>query len=178
MSPRRPSPGNGGLPARGLRAGLAAALPDRHTFFLGSLAWAGAMSLVAATGLYRQGWFEAGQIAYIALFFGIGGLLAFAPGIFLGRLLSRGRRDAGFAATFLALATATIAATALAIGLEYRDYYSTWHEAAFTLGWTFQFVFTVASAVYQFLVLGTRLYFPLGLVALAAASLWNVRGMR
>ena len=36
-----------------------------------------------------------------------------------------------------------------------------------TITWSFQFVHTLATAFYQFVVLGMRLYFPLGFVALA-----------
>lgn len=165
-------------PAGRLRAWLSDALPDLRTCILGSLCWGAAMGLVAVTKLAWMRWFEPDRLAYISLFFVLGGLIAFVPGIYLGRLLSRGRRDAGFAATFLALSTSTIGATAILVGLEYRDYYAHWHETAFSVVWVFQFIFTVASAVYQFLVLGTRIYFPVGLVLLAAASFWNVRSMR
>lgn len=162
----------------GIGRWLANALPDMRTAWLGSIAWALSMGLVALVELVWMRWYEPQRIAAIAALFAAGGLLAFLPAVYLGRLLSRGRRDAGFAATFLALGTGTIGLTGLLVGLEYRSYYAAWHEDAFSIVWVFQFIFTVGAAVYQFLVLGVRIYVPLGLVLLAAASLWNVRSMR
>ena len=155
-----------------------ASLPTLATAVLGSVAWALAMGIAALTKLIYIDWYSPERVMLIAAFFAVGGLVAFLPGIYIGRLLSRGRRDAGFAATFLALSTATIAVTAFLVALEYRSYYAEWHEAAFTVTWVFQFVFTVASAVYQFLVMGVRIYLPIGLLFIVAASIWNVRGMR
>lgn len=166
-----------GLLGRTSRA-LASAMPDRRTILAGSAVWAVAMGLMAVAKLAWMRWYEPERIAVIALFFAAGGLVAFLPGIYLGRLLSRGRRDAGFAATFLALGIGTIALTAFLFGLQYRQYYADWHETPLSVVWVFQFIFTVGAAVYQFLVLGTRVYFPLGFLLLVAACLWNVRGMR
>ena len=44
--------------------------------------------------------------------------------------------------------------------------------------WAFQFVFTSISAVYQFLVIGLRLFLPLGLVCLVASSYHLAKRMR
>jgi hypothetical protein len=163
---------------RRIGSSLAAALPDAATAAYGSLVWALAMGVAALTKLVYMDWYSPERMALIAGFFAAGGFIAFVPGIYLGRLLSRGRRDAGLAATFLALSTATIAITAFLVALEYRSYYAEWHEAAFTITWLFQFIFTVAAAVYQFLVMGVRIYFPLGLIFIVAASIWNVRATR
>ncbi len=157
---------------------LASAWPGTWTALAGSLAWGLAMGVVAAVELAWSDWYAPDRVALIATFFAAGGLVAFLPGIYAGRLLSRGRPDAGFAATFLALATATVGMTAFLIGLQYREYYASWHEPAFSIVWVFQFIFTVASAVYQFLVLALHIYFPFGLICLFAASFWNVRAMR
>jgi hypothetical protein len=167
----------GGLMRRTV-ASLAAAVPDFRTAAVGSVAWALAMGVAALAKLVYMDWYSPERMALISAFFAAGGLLAFMPGIFVGRLLSRGRRDAGLAATFLGLSTATVAFTAFLVALEYRSYYAEWHEAAFTVTWVFQFIFTVASAVYQFLVMGARIYFPVGLLFIMAAAIWNVRGMR
>ncbi len=136
------------------------------------------MGIVAVVELAWSGWYEPSRIVFIAFFFVAGGLVAFLPAVYVGRLLSRGRADAGFAATFLALATATVGLTGFLIGLQYREYYASWHEQALSVVWVFQFIFTVGSAIYQFLVLGLHIYFPFGLLLLFAASLWNVRAMR
>lgn len=175
----RPSPGSAqGAQAAGIAGWLRGAVPSARDAVLGSVAWALAIGAIAATKLAWSGWYDPERIYFITFFFVLGGFLAFVPAICLGRFLSRGRRDAGFAATFLALAVGTIGATAFLFGLQYRLYYAAWHETPFSVGWIFQFVFTMGAAVYQFLALGVRAYLPLGLVALAAFSFWNVRRMR
>lgn len=133
------------------------------------------MAVSAASGVWLRGWQSGERIGWIALLYAAGALIAFPFGLFLAALFSRGRHDAGFAAAILAYATTTIAATAFLFGLHYRLYYAQWHEPSFSEVWFFQFIFTVASAVYQFLVLGIRLYFPLGVAALLAIALWHAR---
>ena len=44
--------------------------------------------------------------------------------------------------------------------------------------WISGIVFTVAAGVYQFAVLGIRLFFPVGFGALLGASLWFARTRR
>ncbi|CDX17454.1 hypothetical protein MPL3356_240031 [Mesorhizobium plurifarium] len=41
-----------------------------------------------------------------------------------------------------------------------------------------EFVFTLLTALYQFVVLGVRLYFPLGFAALVGVSIWFARRRR
>ncbi len=49
------------------------------------------------------------------------------------------------------LAGATLAFTAFLFALDYRAFYARWHASAFSIDWTLQFLFTSASATYQFL---------------------------
>jgi len=44
--------------------------------------------------------------------------------------------------------------------------------------WFFQLIFTGASSVYQFMVLGLRLFVPLGLVCLLSTSFALAKRMR
>ena len=44
--------------------------------------------------------------------------------------------------------------------------------------WFLQFTHTIAAALYQFAVLGLRLFFPFGFVALFVASFWFARRVR
>jgi hypothetical protein len=62
--------------------------------------------------------------------------------------------------------------------MDYRSFYSRWHAPFGSVIWMFQFVFTGASAVYQFAVLGSRLFMPLGLLFLVATSLYLAKRMR
>ena len=96
---------------------------------------------------------------------------------------ARGRRyyehgKPPFAAAFLAFTVATIGITAALYALQSRSYYAQWHEPAFTITWCFQLVFTLLATVYQFAVLGLRLYFPVGFVALLVLSGWFARSAR
>ncbi|MGB6117200.1 MAG: hypothetical protein WBF87_03185 [Mesorhizobium sp.] len=161
-----------------LKAAACAALPGAGVALSGSVLWSMLMALLALNGLVVLGWKTPGHIALVAAVYAAGGFLAFAPSVWLGRLLGSRRREAVAAATFLALATATIGLTALLFALQYRVYYAQWHGDTFTVRWAFEFAFTSAAAVYQFLVTGVRLYMPLGLLALFGVSWWNARHVR
>lgn len=76
------------------------------------------------------------------------------------------------------LLAATLGFTAGLFALHYRSFYAQWHAEAFTRDWVLQFLFTSASAVYQFLVIGLRLYGMLFLPAILGASAILVRSMR
>jgi hypothetical protein len=154
------------------------AMPGWIEAVCGSLIWALLMGAAAWLSFILSGWQNVEQVTFVAAFFVTGGFLAFAPAIWIGRFLSRGRTDVGFAASLLALAILTVGITALLTALQYRQYYSTWHDHPFTIRWCFEFVFTTAAAIYQFLVLGLRAYFPCGFVALIAASWWNATRLR
>lgn len=75
----------------------------------------------------------------------------------------------------IALTCFTLGATAGFLALDYRTYYAQWHESAFSIGWFFQLFFTTLSSTYQYLVIGTRLYWPLGPLFLFLASWWVTR---
>lgn len=145
-----------------------------------ALAGAPFWALVTATSAYTapllRGWETQGHYTQIVAMFGIGGLLAFPLGFYLAqRLATRSRLEARFAAALLGFALATVATTALLYVLDYRDYYSEWHEPPFTKIWFKELLVTAAAALYQFAALGMRLFFPLGFCALFAVAVWFVR---
>lgn len=159
------------------RPGLREALPAPRTAVLGALLWGLAMAASACVNLYY--WETPDRIRFVVLLYFMGGALAFPVGLTLARLVSRGRHwETALAAAFVCLLGATLAFTAGLFALQYRSYYAEWHAPAFTLTWAFEFVFTVLTALYQFVVLGVRLYFPLGFAALVAASIWFARRRR
>lgn len=158
---------------------LGRARPPLAATLAGSAIWALAMGGGALVNLVLDGWETAARIRFVALLFAIGGALAFPAGLFLARLVSAGRRsEAAFAASVVSLTVCTIAITAALYALQYRSYYAEWHAPAFTVTWAIQFLFTTAVAFYQFAVLGIRLYFPVGFLALAVAGLWFARRPR
>jgi hypothetical protein len=162
-----------------LRNNLALALPSPGMAFTGALFWGLAMAASALAGLLQDQWETPQKVRSVILLFALGGAVAFPVGLFAATLISpRGRQETAFAAAFLSFAVATIGATAAFYALHYRIYYAEWHDAAFTVRWGFQFVFTVLAALYQFAVLGLRLYFPIGFAALLVISLWFARRAR
>ncbi len=154
------------------------ATPPLSTACFGSLAWAAAMAASAVFSLWLADRLGAPSLPAIAILFAIGGLAAFVPAMTLANLLGRKRGERRFAATFFSLSVATIGITAMLYALHFRYYFSQWHADPFTVRWAFEFAFTIAAALYQFAVLGMRLYFPLGLIALFAFSFWNANRSR
>lgn len=149
---------------------IAEALPAPLIAIGGSLVWGTVTAASAALALLLKGWTGFDLIARPATLFFVGGLIAFAPALFAARLSGRNRPEPAFAAAVFALAVITIGVTGLLNGLVFREYFSTWHEPVTTRLGANEFVFTVLSGVYQFLVLGVRLFLPLGLPALLVAS--------
>ncbi|MET0747394.1 MAG: hypothetical protein ABWY49_04320 [Rhizobium sp.] len=145
----------------------------------GALAWGVLMALSAALALYRHNGLQTDRLpALLAVYF-LGGALAWPFALKAAGICSRGKPvETRFAACLLCLAIATMAMTAFLFALEYRIFYSRWHAPFGSIIWMFQFVYTGASAVYQFGVLGSRLFLPLGLVWLPLASLYLARRMR
>ncbi|WP_027166387.1 hypothetical protein [Mesorhizobium sp. WSM3224] len=162
----------------GVKDLLRAAVPPASEAAAGSLLWGIAMGASALTNLLAA-WETSDRIRFVALLYVLGGMLAFPAGLTLARLVSRGRHwETAFAAAFVSLLAATLAFTGGLFALQYRSYYAEWHAPALTLTWAFEFAFTMLTALYQFVVLGVRLYFPLGFAALVAASIWFARQRR
>lgn len=151
---------------------LRGALPGWRLALVGSTAWAVCMAASAAVSLWLDDRFGAPSLPAIVTLFAIGGFVAFTPAMTIAGLFGSKRRETRFAAIFLALTIMTVGITALLYALHFRFYFAQWHADPFTVQWAFEFGFTVAAALYQFAVLGLRLYFPLGLAALFAVSLW------
>ncbi|MBN7776993.1 hypothetical protein JYP49_06980 [Nitratireductor aquimarinus] len=158
-----------------MRPALAAirrALPAPATALLGALLWGALMGLNAFAFFWQSEWQTAPRVTALTVIFALGGVLAFPLGHTLQALIARhGRPEQRFAAAFLAFALCTLCITAALYALEYRAYYAQWHGPILSLRWAFEFVFTIAGALYQFAVLGLRIYFPWGLAALFALSL-------
>jgi hypothetical protein len=111
----------------------------------------------------------------IAVIFGLGAAIAAPLCLWFVRALALRAQSARFAAAFSSLSLLTLAFTAFLFGYDFWWYFAQWHGDTFTRLWLIQLVFTFASATYQFLVAGLRLYVPFGVFALMAAALLVAR---
>jgi hypothetical protein len=172
------------VPAKPARLGrffahLRLSLPPLVTTVVGSACWAAVMAASASAAVWTRGWETPGKLAEVATLFAFGAAIAFPLGLILARFVSLGRSaEAAFAAAFLGFSLSTVGMTAVVFAFDYRQYYATWHDDTFTVTWAFQFAFTTAGALIQFAALGLRLFFPIGFIALLAASLWFARSPR
>lgn len=154
-----------------LRERLHAARIGLLETLIGAIGWGAGMALSAQASL----WLSYGAItshywSVTAMFFA-GAALAWPFSLAAHRFLAYGRqRQARFAAAFLCLTIFSIAITAVLFAIIYRNFYAQWHGDPFTKLWLVQLAFTSASALYQFAVVGLRMYLPLGAVLLFAAA--------
>jgi hypothetical protein len=123
------------------------------------------MAASAVAALYLRNGLLTSHLTALTLVYFFGGALSWPVVVLLVRRFARQRpTSARFAAFFLALSIGTAAMTAFLFAMDYRWFYSRWHAPFGSLIWIFQFLFTGASAVYQFAVLGLALFLPLGLL--------------
>lgn len=156
-----------------MAARMRASLPSFREVLFGAPVWGVVMALSALVALYLRNGAETSHLYSILVLFFLGGLVSWPFALLLGRFGAIGRgRETRFAAFFLCLTLCTIAITAVLFALDYRIFYARWHAPFGTGLWAYQFAFTSASAIYQFIVMGIRLYLPIGFAALALASLW------
>lgn len=158
--------------------GTAPVFPSLALCLGGAFVWGLLMTACAFLSLHMEGRDENFHLEKLLLIYFVGGLFAWPIALPLARLLTRRRRtETRFAAHFVLLSLGTIAMTAFFFAMEYRLFYAQWHQPFGTRIWVFQFVFTSIGAAYQFLVMGLRLYLPVGLPLLAGASLWLALSM-
>lgn len=153
--------------------------PPAGQWLLGGLAWGLAMAVSILLSLaMEQRLGQSGLVLLVALYFA-GGFLAWIAALPLARFVSLGRPlETRFAVALLLLTLGSAASTAFLFALQYRMFYAQWHQPFGTTIWLFQFVFTSASAVYQFAVLGLRLLMPFGFLLLLLASIILTRLIR
>lgn len=158
---------------------LQAARPPLADLVAGALLWGLQMLLSALASLYLRNHLQTSHLLELAAVYFAGGFLAWPFVLPIARFFAHGRRaETRFAAFFVMLTAGTILMTAFLFAMDYRIFYSRWHAPFLSRIWMFQFVFTGASAVYQFFVLGLGLFLPLGLVCLVLTSLFLAKRMR
>ena len=158
---------------------LRAAWPPYSELFIGAPLWGVQMLISAMVGLYLRNGMETSHVLDLSILYFGGGLLSWPFNLLVGRYFALGHKvEARFAAFFLAMTVGTVLMTAFLFAMDYRIFYSRWHAPFGSFIWMLQFIFTGASAVYQFLVIGLGLFLPLGLVCLLATSLVLAKRMR
>ncbi|MDL2400526.1 hypothetical protein [Rhizobium mayense] len=158
---------------------LRAAIPSSRLLLFGAFCWGAAMAGSALSALYLRNGLLTSHVPALTMVYFLSGAFAWPLMLPLARLLAHRRPLEGrFAAFFLTLSLGTVAMTAFLFAMDYRWFYARWHAPFGTLVWAFQFVFTSASAVYQFAILGLGLFLPFGFVVLVAVSFYLARHMR
>lgn len=158
---------------------LRRARPPIPELLVGAVLWAFQMLFCAMVALYFRNRMETSHVVDLAVLYFAGGLLAWPFGLSFGRFFAHGRRvETRFAAFFVALTACTILMTAFLFAMDYRVFYTRWHDPFGTTNWILQLLFTGASAVYQFSVLGLPLFLPLGLISLIGTSFALAKRMR
>ncbi|MEO0544716.1 MAG: hypothetical protein AAFY99_12955 [Pseudomonadota bacterium] len=110
---------------------------------------------------------------YYSAGLGVGLLTAMQIGSwFLHRVKSRYVR---FVVLFLIALCFVMAATAGLLAIQYRFYYSQWHEPFLTRTWMFQLFFTALGATAQYGIFGVRYHGIGGLLIIIATCWWATR---
>jgi hypothetical protein len=158
-------------PAVSFARALRGALPPLHIALTGSLLWCAAISACVWLNARFAAWEMTAQRVEVLQVMAAGAFLGFAPGVTLANLIAgRKRQSQHMAALLIGLTLSTLGFTALVYLFQYRAYYSIWHDSIGSNDWYWQQFFTTAAAVYQFAVLGTRLYLPFGPPLLIGAA--------
>lgn len=140
-------------------------------------AW-GVMMMVSALAalLFERGRGLNAQTGQILAIYFTGAYIAYAVArpflAFTSRSLSMPWR---FVLSSVVLAGLTLGATAGILALDYRAYYAEWHDNFLSVTWFYQQAYTVLGSTYQYLVIGTRLYWPLGPIFLFLTAWWLAR---
>lgn len=146
---------------------------------IGSFLWGAAMAVSVLVDL--RFWLDGHTLntrALVLLYF-LGGLASFAPACFTARRIAAGKPfSARFAASFLCLVILTIIATALffAVSFQYSNGY--YHPVAIGWFWPFYIATSGIAAAFQFLVMGSRYFVPLGVPFLVLASYAMAKALR
>lgn len=146
---------------------------------LQAITWGGLIAPGAIASLKAANDLMTPHVSKIGILYFLGASLAYLLAMPVARYFTRHRHViARFLIITICLGASTASVTAIVFALEYREFYSRWHDPLFSLAGILQFVFTLAGAVYQFSVIGLRLYFPYGIALLLLFSLILARRMR
>ena len=136
-----------------------------------SILWGLAMTISALTSLWFSVGWQTSHLTYIIILVLFSSIIAYPLARLTLYIIDRKKRfETQFACSFFCLTIATIGLTAATYSLSYWSFYAQWHGPAFSRLWVWQFFFTNLGALYQFAVMGLKLYLPLGIMFLTLAS--------
>lgn len=145
----------------------------------GSLAWALAMAASFQLSVHLFGRATSSHDLALTLIYAAGGLIGWLVALPLIHLVEkRGGPQTVLAAWLLLLGVVTVGAISGIYALQYRTFYAHWHAPFPSRIWVYQQIFTTASALYQFAVLGLRHLLPTGLAMLLVLSMVMARRSR
>lgn len=154
-------------------------LPSVQLWMGGSLAWALAMAASFQLSVHLFGSATSSHDLALTLIYAAGGLLGWLIALPLIHLVEkRGGPQTALAAWLLLLGVVTVGAISGIYALQYRSFYAHWHAPFPSRIWVYQQIFTTASALYQFAVLGLRHLLPAGLAMLLVLSMVMARRSR
>ncbi|MFD1744107.1 hypothetical protein ACFSE1_01410 [Rhizobium helianthi] len=145
-----------------------------------ALCWGVVCALLVVLNLFLAGRLATLHLPSLLAVFSAGGAAGWLLSALLllaGQSFLRGR-FLRFALAFLLLFCTTLFLTSGLFALHYRSFYAQWHADAFSRDWILQFIFTSASATYQFFVIGTRLFGVASIPAFLAGSAILIRSIR
>lgn len=145
----------------------------------GSLAWALAMAASFQLSVHLFGRATSSHDLALTLIYAAGGLIGWLIALPLIHVVEkRGGPQTVLAAWLLLLGVVTVGAISGIYALQYRTFYAHWHAPFPSRIWVYQQIFTTASALYQFAVLGLRHLLPTGLAMLLVLSMVMARRSR
>ena len=152
------------------------ALPSPSLVIFGSAAWGIIVAITTMAGMWLRNEMISANLLAIASVYFYGGSLAFAPGLWLGEFLfGRAGRALRFFGGTLVIALAVHTATSGIFALQYRVFYSHWHNSFPSVVWFFQFGFTTVGGVFTFTVGSLAFYWPFSCLAFLGFGLWFSR---
>lgn len=154
-------------------------LPSILLWMGGSLAWALAMAASFQLSVHLFGRATSSHDLALTLIYAAGGLIGWLVALPLIHVVEkRGGPQTVLAAWLLLLGVVTVGAISGIYALQYRTFYAHWHAPFPSRIWVYQQIFTTASALYQFAVLGLRHLLPTGLAMLLVLSMVMARRSR
>ncbi|MBX9455730.1 MAG: hypothetical protein KL863_06690 [Rhizobium sp.] len=152
------------------------AVPSPSTVIFGSAGWGLLLAIAAMVGIWTHNRLIVANPYAIAAVYFYGGSLAFAPALWLARLVLDGRGSlARLAGASIIMAVTAHLVTAAVFALQYRVFYSHWHADFPQIVWFFQLAFTSAGAGYTFTVGSLAYYWPFSCLAFIGFGLWFAR---